>query len=101
MKDEHIKNEIDDYINSKEVGKEFYPSKFAKGAFTVHDVVEYVENREDIQRIYKFLCPTCKTELGEADRVANLISKELTCEDCELTSQPDWRSVMVAYKTQG
>jgi hypothetical protein len=101
MKDEHIKNEIDEYINNKEKGKEFYPSKFAKGAFTVHDVVEYVENKDNIQKVHKLLCPTCKDELATADKLAGIISKEFTCDDCNISLNPDWRDIIVTYKIQG
>jgi len=92
-----MKEELEKYLE-REGTKEFYPSKFVKGSFTVHDVVELVEEREDIERVYKVLCPSCKSELGSSSKLANLISKEVTCNICDITFSPDYTQVILAYK---
>ena len=86
-----------DYLKRKDT-KTFYPSKFADGAFTVHDVVELVEERKDIERVYKVLCPKCRGEIGSASKLAALTSKEVECSDCNITFSPDFTQVLVAYK---
>lgn len=92
-----MKEELEKYLERGD-SKEFYPSKFARGSFTVHNVVELVEEREDIERVYKVLCPKCKSELGSSSKLANLISKEVSCDDCDVTFSPDYTQVILAYK---
>lgn len=92
---------IDNYLNNNYID-EFYPTYFSnKLDKTVHETIEILDERDDLEKFYKVKCPNCKKTLGSAPRFAVLSTRKFTCKDCDITFSPDHTEIYLAYKKQG